>query len=273
MGTTTTTLGPPPAPPQREFFHNEPPYDHGIHLRSRHENMEALARDMTIEEEKRIIDELFAEWEDGVNDKGEKPSTGPEQYNQKDEQDPRLFNGPSLVPCMGTTRRLMIDVEREAQKKETLMKKVRETHTLEEPVEYFEREPGERRRRTYERRPRRRRPVVVNIGERYGGDNGIEREVYSHGDEFIPRFERQPSVLTSERHERDRAVPREMMGRERFRRRPSQNRVVLSPLPERLARDSEMRILETRSPRTRAYTSGSESWSEDEEAVLYSSDD
>ncbi|KAJ5150172.1 hypothetical protein N7448_001750 [Penicillium atrosanguineum] len=242
-----------PPPPSPVFIHNESSFYHEMAPGPEHENVKDSFGDMTIEEETRIINELFAEWEDGVNDKGKRPSRMARpmhnmEHKEGADQPPSDFGYSGYnVPRMGTTRRLMMDVEREARKKEILTKKLRETHTLEEPrsYRYSERVPNERRRRTHETRPSREIPGLFNTRESYGVDNGGGREAYTE---------------EPERREMDRAAPPERFVRENVLRGPTQWLEVSSPLVEGHARN-----LEIRTPRMRRYTSGSSFWSEDEE--------
>ncbi|KAJ5152914.1 uncharacterized protein N7482_009392 [Penicillium canariense] len=297
MGGTSAYVQPQPPPPEPVYFAGS-----GFPPRPTNDNVQVLARDMTVEQERQIIDELFAEWEDGVHNKGEKLNAETQAY-KKEEQRPSTYKQNAVVR-MGTTRRLMMEVEREAQKKETLEKKLRHAHTL-EPGYSFANEPGDRRRTAYATRPRRRRrPVSINLRGSQEGDSDIEREAYF--EDFYRRYDRYPDGTVPEQSERRREerrrdyfqtpmrghhvnlsepsgrhdstravaseVPSEMMERERARR-PPHSHVVITTRPERTARGRDMRIVETRSPRLRVYTSDSESWAEVEEATIYSSDD
>lgn len=134
-------------------------------------SIQILSRDMTREQEKKVIDEIFAEWEDGVHGK---PTTTSQNQKQRLEQEERkkLRTPSALVPPqIGPTRRMMMEVEHEAQRHETIEATIRESHRLEEPTHHRdpreprwrrhrEREHSHERERSFTRPPRQSRGFV-----------------------------------------------------------------------------------------------------------------
>lgn len=125
-------------------------------------SLQVPARDMTREQEKRIIAEIFAEWEDGVH---VEPTTRPNIITQDPEhkmKEYKVGESSAIVPHIGPTRRMMMEVEHEAQRQEKIEEKIRESHRLGKPSYLHTREPHPKHThsRSYERSSHRRRPEV-----------------------------------------------------------------------------------------------------------------
>lgn len=110
-------------------------------------SVQVLARDLTPEDKKKLIDEIFTEWEDGVNREATQPSKDDHGDMLKCEEPSYGRNMSSQRPRLGRTRQMVMQVEKDAQKQETMEKKMRRMHALEEPSYTHMRAPRPRRRR------------------------------------------------------------------------------------------------------------------------------
>jgi hypothetical protein len=146
--------------------------------------MQIISRDMTREQEKKVIDEIFAEWEDGVHGKPTRPASQNLSQKERLEQEERKkLNVPSAVvpPQIGPTRRIMMEVEHEAQRHESIEATIRESHRLEEPTHHtYTREPRRRRRPS---RPRERESSFTRNPRQSRGFVFMNRDRNAHLDD------------------------------------------------------------------------------------------
>lgn len=203
---THTYLSPPPPPPERLYRDEEPQEYFTMPPRPPAESIQVPARDMTIEQEKQVIEEIFAEWEDGVQGKTTRPSKEEEgradrmerEDKKAEEHRTHLRNSSSAtVPRIGPTRRMMMEVEKEAEKQETIEKKMRAMHTLEEPRHRYQtREPRQRHRSSYTSHPRRSRgPEIVIDGDVDAYGYGEVDRPYAEAERYYQNFAGYPSEV------------------------------------------------------------------------------
>jgi hypothetical protein len=183
-----------------------------------------LSQIMTHEQEKKVIDEIFAEWEDGVHSKP--TTTEPASQNQNQEQKlaqeerKKLHTPSTSVPQIGPTRLLMMEVEHEAQRQESIEATMRESQILGESSHHRSRYgPSWSRRRRDERSrsrsvtrlPRRSRGVNIVID---GDEDAAPRRRHASKPEVYYRHSDGPNVVIPGPSRASRAPDPEFLARE-----------------------------------------------------------
>ncbi|KAJ5681939.1 uncharacterized protein N7477_001879 [Penicillium maclennaniae] len=158
---------------EEQIYDNQPPQPTSIHVQS---------RTMTLAEEKRLIDDIFAEWEEGV--RGTQTTTTQDPHQQRKEDHTSSSQGPRIGP----TRRIMMAVEHEAQKQDKMLQTIAESHRLEESYRHA-REPHHRApSHLYTREPRGKRHVNINLDGGFDSYGGFDMDRRDFGDERYRSF-------------------------------------------------------------------------------------
>lgn len=210
----TRVPAPPPPPPPRPFFETvyssdtEPREFFQRPSRPAPESMQPPTREMTHEQEEKVIDEIFAEWEDGVhgtptNSSNTNATRKEKEKMEREDRANKNRTSSAHVPRIGPARRMMMEVEHEAQTQEKIEKMIRETHVLEEPGYLYVKDPHPKDTRSHLFTKERRHRSGVDVA--IDSDVDSEKDTrYSETERYYQNPPGHPEVIIpgpSRRHE------------------------------------------------------------------------